>query len=115
MIREKRKALRVKLITIITFLIFLLLHPSPLTLYSVYAADSTPSADIKIKLEELKKEIASKAAKLKQEISSKLKDKAYIGNVKSKSDTSLTIATSTGPKIISVNQDTIFDSKIKSK
>ena len=79
------------------------------------AADSTPSADIKIKLEELKKEIASKAAKLKQEITNKLKDKAYTGSIKSKSDTSLTLATSSGPKIVGLNQDTVFNSMVKSK
>lgn len=82
---------------------------------TVYAAESTPSADIKSKLEELKKEIASKAAKLKLEISNKLKDKAYIGKVKSKSSSSVTIASKNGPKIINLNQDTVFESQVKGK
>lgn len=81
----------------------------------VRAADATPSADIKLKLDELKREIASKAAQIKQEVDRKLKDKAYIGKVKTKSDTSLTLATRSGPKIASINQDTIFESNIKSK
>ncbi|MDD5147702.1 MAG: hypothetical protein PHV63_04115 [Candidatus Daviesbacteria bacterium] len=81
----------------------------------VYAVDSTPSADIKTKLEELKKEIASKAAKLKQDVNRKLKDKAYIGKIKQKSDNSVTISTASNPKMVSLNQDTVFESKIKSK
>ncbi len=83
----------------------------PLSL--AHAADSTPSADIKAKLEELKKQIASKAAKLKQEVTSKLKDRAYIGKVKSRSETSITLATKNGPKIVNINQDTIFESNVK--
>ncbi len=82
---------------------------------SALALESTPSADIKAKLEELKKEIASKAAKLKQEVSGKLKDKAYVGKVKTKSDSSLTLATRNGPKIVNINQDTAFDSNVKGK
>lgn len=109
----KGKALRGKLI--ILAILFLILHPSPFTIHPALAADSTPSADIKIKLEELKKEIASKAAKLKQEVNRKLKDKAYVGLVKAISETSLTLAAESGPKIVSINQDTVFESKIKSK
>lgn len=81
----------------------------------VHAADSSPSADIKAKLEELKKEIASKAAKLKQIVDRKLKDKAYLGKIKSKSDTTLTLAADSSTKLISINQDTVFETKIKSK
>ncbi|MDO8577230.1 MAG: hypothetical protein Q7R82_02695 [Candidatus Daviesbacteria bacterium] len=81
----------------------------------VFAADSTPSADIKSKLEELKKEIASKAAQLKTSIDRKLKDKAYVGTVKTSSETSLTLAAESGPKMASINQDTVFESSIKGK
>lgn len=94
---------------------FLLLTITSYLLPITYAADSTPSADIRAKLEELKKEIASKAAKLKQEVNRKLQDKVYIGKVKSKSTNSLTLATRNGPKIASVNQDTVFESNVKSK
>lgn len=97
----------IKFIIIITIIIIII--------PAAHATDSTPSADIKTKLEELKKEIASKAALLKQEVNRKLKDKAYIGKIKSKSDTSLTLATASGPKIVSINQDTVFDTNIKSK
>ncbi len=85
----------------------------PLSIPAVLAADSTPSASIKTKLEELKKEIASKAANLKQEVNKKLQNKAFVGFVKSKSDKTITIASSNGAKIISVNQDTIYETKSK--
>lgn len=85
------------------------------TLSTASAADSTPSADIKNKLEDLKKGIASKAAKLKQEVDKKLKDKAYIGKIKTRSETALTLATRNGPKIVNINQDTEFESRIKAK
>ena len=75
---------------------------------SALALDSTPSASVKEKLDALKLEIASKAAKLKQEVNRKLQNKAYIGVVKSKSTTSITIATKTGSKLVSVNQDTVY-------
>ena len=81
----------------------------------VFAAESTPSADVKSKLEELKKDIASRAAKLKLEVNRRLQNKSYVGNVKAKSQTSLTLATRTGPKIITLNQDTIFESNVKTK
>ena len=77
---------------------------------TVLAADSTPSA-----LELFNREVASKAAKLKQLVDIKLKDKAYIGKVKTKSPSSITLATENGPKIVNINQDTEFDSNFKGK
>lgn len=100
------------LFVILIFTFYILILP---TSSSAQTSSSTPSADIKMKLEELKKEIASKAAQLKQEVNKKLKDKAYVGKVKTKSAQSLTLAASSGPKIVSINQDTIFESKIKSR
>lgn len=107
----KSQSAKFKIIVAITLLTF------NFTLYTTtaIAIDSTPSADIRIKLEQLKKEIASKAAKLKQEVNKKLKDKSYIGKVKTRSENTLTLATANGPKIININQDTVFDSRIKNK
>lgn len=85
------------------------------------AVDSTPSADIKAKLEQLKTEIASKAAQLKKEINQKLQNKAYVGTIKTKTvntagqSGSVTLAAKTGPKIVTLNQDTVFDTFGKSK
>lgn len=75
---------------------------------NVSAIEATPSGDIKTKLKALQDEIASKAAKLKTEISSKLQNKSYWGIVKSKTDNTITLATRDGSKIISVNQDTLY-------
>lgn len=96
-------------------LILFLLFTVTYTLSTVQAVDSTPSAEIKAKLEELKKDIASKAAKLKKEVDRKLKDKAYAGKIKTISNASITIAAHSGPKIASINQDTVFESNIKGK
>jgi len=98
---------------IIIILLFLL--PVAYCLPPAFALESSHSADIKAKLEELKKAIASRAAKLKQEVNRKLQNKAYIGKVKSKSINTLTLDTRNGLKTVSINQDTVFESKIKSK
>lgn len=108
--RSKNLESRIKLFIPLFFILTALFLP-----LSVAAADSTPSADIKSKLEELKKEIASKAAKLKDEVSQKLQNKAYVGFLKVKSQNSLTLATQKGPKIVNINQDTVFESRLKSK
>ncbi|OGE15549.1 hypothetical protein A3F00_01905 [Candidatus Daviesbacteria bacterium RIFCSPHIGHO2_12_FULL_37_11] len=76
-----------------------------------FALDSTPSATVKEKLDALKAEIASKAAKLKSEINRKLTNKAYIGIIKSKSDASITLGSKVGTKMVSVNQDTVYEDK----
>ena len=83
--------------------------------YTIYAVDSTPSADVKLQLEQLKIEIASKAAKFKEEVNRKLKDKAYIGKVIHPTSTTITIASKTGPKIINITQDTEYISRVKGK
>ena len=80
---------------------------------NTYAVDSSPSAEVQSKLESLKQEIASKAAKLKQEISTKLQNKAYVGHVKSKTESSINLASISGPKIVTINQDTVYESNIK--
>lgn len=99
-----------QLISIIIFITFIIFIVPP-----AEAADATPSAEIQAKLEDLKKEIASKAAKLKQEVDKKLKDKAYVGKLKTKSQQALTLATGNGPKIVNINQDSEFGSLLKSK
>lgn len=99
-----------QILFIICNLVFVILFSQP-----ALAQTATPSADLKSKLEELKKEIASKvasrAAKLKQEVNRKLKDKAYIGTIKAKSESSITVDTASGPKMVSFNEDTIFENK----
>jgi len=71
------------------------------------AVDASPSSEIKSKLEELKKGIASKAAKLKREVAQKLTNKSYVGTVENKTNNSLTVITKNGAKIVTINQDTV--------
>lgn len=99
----------IRTITIIMIIIIISIIVS-----STHAADSTPSAKIQSKLEDLKRDIASKAAKLKEAISQKLTNKAYVGTVENKQSfsanktaDSLTLVTKTGAKIVTINQDTI--------
>lgn len=86
---------------------FLILHSSFL-IPTVKAADSTPSADIETKLKSLQDEIASRAAKIKQEISRKLQNRVFVGFIKSKSETSLTLATTAGTRLVNLNDDTVY-------
>lgn len=88
------------IIIIITVIIFI---PS-----TAHAIDSTPSADVKSKLEDLKLEIASKAAKIKQEITQKISNKAYIGTIASKTSTTLSITTKSGTASATITQDTVY-------
>lgn len=101
-----------KTFTYLVVVLSFVLYTLSLSMAEVLAIESTPSADIRAKLEDLKRQIASKAAKLKKEVDHKLRNKAYVGKVKTKSAESITIAASSGPKIISINQDTVFESKV---
>lgn len=82
---------------------------------TVHAADSTPSADIRVKLEELKRAIASKAATIKLEVDKMLKDKTYIGKVKNISSTNLKLETKNGLKVVNISQDTQYASDVSKK
>ncbi len=81
----------------------------------VYAAESSPSSSIQAKLEELKTSIASKAAKLKQEINKKLDNKFFAGTIQTKSINSLTLLVKNETKNIVTNEDTIFPKKTLDK
>lgn len=104
MMQIQNYSVKFKVLIIISLLTF---HFALLT-STTLAANSTPSADAKTKLKLLQVEIASRAAKIKQEIGRKLQDKVYTGFIKSKSANSLTLATSTGSRIISLNEYTIY-------
>lgn len=111
--RSKVRIIGNIMLVVIAFLLLITYYVLPIN-----AAESTSSATVREKLEALKEEIASKAAKLKQEINLKLQNKAYIGSVKTKTENSITLATPAGAKIISINEDTTyenFDSKVKTK
>lgn len=101
--------MRISNFFVVTFVIWYLVFD----ISAAFAAEASPSADIKAKLEQLKQDIASKAAQLKQEVNKKLQNRAYIGLVKVKSQDSLTLASNSGPKLVTINQDTNFESKVK--
>ncbi len=100
-------------VLVYSLIVIFLLSTVYCQLSTVYAVNSTPSADIQSKVNEFIKQAASKAAMLAPQISKKLQDKAYVGKVKTKSSNSLTLAARTGPKIVSINQDTVYASNIK--
>lgn len=76
---------------------------------------STPSATTLDKLKSLRDELASKSAKYIPEVLKKLQNKAYIGFIKSKSDTAITIATDKGTKMVSVSDGTLVSGNSKTK
>ncbi len=97
--------------------VFSLLPTTHNILQTVHALDSTQSAtqsaDFKAKLKALQDEIASKAVQLKNEISKKLQNKAYVGFVKSVSLASLNIEVKNATKTATINEFTQFTSKGK--
>lgn len=79
-------------------------------------SSSTSSAEFQSKLRSLQTEIASKAAKLKQEISKRLEDKAYIGKITSTTDEIITINNQNGEeKTIKLNEFTNYLDIVKNK
>lgn len=94
---------KVQIIIFIMFIIFI--NPS-----SIQAIDSTKSA-----LELFKADLASRAADpiIKNEVTKKLQNKAYIGTVKSKNSTSLVLSVRDSQRNININEYTEY--VIKSK
>ncbi len=72
-----------------------------------FAQEASP--ETKAKIEEIKRAVASKAAELKEEVNESLQNKSFVGVVSTASTTSLTLATHSGPKIVTLNQDTIYE------
>lgn len=97
----------VKCLVVSIFVICYLLFAS-----SAYAVEASSSANLLDKINALKKEIASKAADLKNEVSKKLQNKAYSGFVTEITDTSVLLDSG---KNILVNEYTEYSSKVKSQ
>lgn len=74
----------------------------------VLAADATSSADLQAKIDQIKAEIASKAAEIKKEVNQKIDNKAFAGRVASKEGGNITLS-STLPKVIITNDYTDFE------
>ncbi len=80
---------------------------------SVLGTDASPSSSIRGKLEALKAEIASKAAQIKQQVDKKIDNKAWIGLVKSKTDTEVVQYYLDVNRVIIVNEYTTYSTKAK--
>lgn len=96
----------VLIITMLATCYLLLATPT----YAVQQA--SPSANLLDKINALKKEIASKAADLKHEVSKKLQNKAYAGFISQISDFTVILG---DKKTILINEYTDFKSKFKSQ
>lgn len=77
------------------------------------SSNSSPSGSISEKLEELKKEIASKAAQIKLEVSKKIENKAWAGTIRLKTDQKLTVVTNNIDREVIINEYTTFQTKTK--
>lgn len=99
---------------LLRLIIFVIIFTSPfiLPLSTLQAVDATrsasPSEALKYKLKELQESIASRAAKLKNEIGKKLTSRAYVGTIQAISGTTITLATQKGVKIVNINDFTEF-------
>lgn len=78
------------------------------------ATPATSSPDVKVKLEALKKEIASRASMIKREVNDKLINKAWVGKVTYKSATQITISGMEDKQNIVLNEYTTYVTKAKS-
>lgn len=94
-------------------ILFIILHSS--FIFSTHAAspspttkESTQSSGLVQKLEELKKEIASKAADIKKEINKKLQNRAYSGVVIDKIDSQITVQDEKEIKKIKIDEYTTY-------
>ncbi len=95
---------------ILAILVILFINHCSLLINQALASDATGSADIQTQLKTLEQEIASKAAKIKQQISNKTQNKVFIGTVQSLTNNSITISATGSAKMVSFNQDTDWES-----
>ncbi|KKQ65785.1 MAG: hypothetical protein US86_C0008G0008 [Candidatus Daviesbacteria bacterium GW2011_GWA2_38_24] len=117
------KLKRLKLVVIlVTLSSFFLLNRLFNSLYPIYAKEATTSSspppessDIKLKIEELKSQIASKAAKLKQEINKKIQNKALVGEIISVDDPKLTLQTKLKTYTVITNEYTVLSNSSSNK
>lgn len=111
-LKEKRKFV----LGVLSFFFLFTLHSSLFTPYS-FAQTASPSGSLIQKLDELKKEIASKAAEIKNNINKKVQDKAIIGMILKIEDNKLTVQALSSVKTINFDEFTevigLNDKKIK--
>lgn len=102
--------------SIYVLVIFLMIYSLSVITNPAFAQESTPAANNKestnsgilTKIEDLKKEIASKAADLKQEIDKRTQNKALMGKANVITTDSMTLDTKSGFKTIRLNEYTLY-------
>ncbi len=72
------------------------------------SSSASPSASLQDKLKALQADIASRANRLKDEISQKLQNQAYLGAVQSKTTDSLVLSTRSDPKTVRLDEFTLY-------
>lgn len=101
---------------LLLFILYIL--PYTLDIHSALATEpsqvGSPSANIQLKIKALQDEIASKATLLKLEIGRKLQNKVLAGSIQFKTTTSLTLNTPRGPKVVNLNNYTLYQGPMKS-
>lgn len=103
--------MKIKIILLALFIIHYSLFITPtLAQEASKSATSSPSASLQQKLDDLKKQIASKAAALKQEVNKKMQNKAVAGEVIEKNSTKLILKTLKGNRSINLNEYTEYKS-----
>lgn len=94
------------------FLCTLYALPSTLPIYAATASSSASASDsdLQAKLDQLKQEIASKAAKLKDSISNQIQNKVYAGFIQDLSDSQYSLTNLDGSsRVVSINEFTKDD------
>lgn len=108
--------------TISALFITLFIVHSSLFIKPVFAQEASPSASpeasnsgVMTKLDEIKKEIASRAADLKAEIDKKIGNKAFSGKYAGLSIDTVTIDSELGTRSVRINEYTVFEDQTGAK
>lgn len=103
---KERRAYSVERIVIFTLCFVLLSIPYTLTPIPSLAQEASPSGSLIQKLDELKKDIASKAAEIKTAVNKKVQNKAIFGRILTLGDTNMTIQTPASVKNVNFDEFT---------
>lgn len=114
--REEKREKRIIILAVLSFFFLFAIHSSLFPTHS-FAQTASPSGSLIQKLDELKRDIASKAAEIKNEVTKKVQDKAIVGKILKIEDTKMVIQGLNSNKIISFDEFTEVigsnDKKIK--
>lgn len=106
---DKLKVTRLSLLAV--FALLLIIH-SPF-IVPASAAESSSSTALQQKVEQIKREIASKAAQMKQEVSSQIQNRAFVGQIQSIQGKTVTVLTARGLRTVKTDEYTLFQQGAK--